>query len=49
MAPFKALYGRPCRSPSCCAELEDREIVGPEIVVEHGKGQTNPSETQRST
>ncbi|KAK9118997.1 hypothetical protein Scep_017090 [Stephania cephalantha] len=35
MAPFEALYGRPCRSPLCWAEPEDREIVGPEIVVDH--------------
>ncbi|KAK9095362.1 hypothetical protein Scep_026831 [Stephania cephalantha] len=37
MAPFEALYGRPCRSPSCWVELEDREIVEPEIVVDHTK------------
>ncbi|KAK9094990.1 hypothetical protein Scep_026459 [Stephania cephalantha] len=30
-----ALYGRPCRSPSCWAELEDQEIVGPEIIIDH--------------
>ena len=35
MAPFEALYGRPCRSPSCWAEPEDRATIGPEIVVDH--------------
>ncbi|KAK9098564.1 hypothetical protein Syun_025609 [Stephania yunnanensis] len=35
MAPFEALYGRPCRSPSCWTEPEDWETVGPEIVVDH--------------
>ncbi|KAK9098285.1 hypothetical protein Syun_025330 [Stephania yunnanensis] len=35
MAPFEALYGRPCRSPSCWAEPEDRNLLGPEIVVDH--------------
>ncbi|KAK9094115.1 hypothetical protein Scep_025584 [Stephania cephalantha] len=35
MAPFEALYGRPCRSPSCWVEPEDRETVGLEIVVDH--------------
>ncbi|KAK9156418.1 hypothetical protein Sjap_003898 [Stephania japonica] len=35
MAPFEALYGRPCRSPSCWAEPEDVTAIGPEIVVDH--------------
>ena len=32
MAPYEALYGRPCRSPVCWAE--DKELLGPEIVQE---------------
>jgi hypothetical protein len=34
MAPFEALYGRPCRSPVCWAEVGDKELLGPEIVQE---------------
>ncbi|GJW03455.1 putative reverse transcriptase domain-containing protein [Tanacetum coccineum] len=31
-APFKALYGRKCRSPVCCAEVGEVQLTGPEIV-----------------
>ena len=34
MAPFEALYGRPCRSPVCWAEVGDRSLLGPELVRE---------------
>ncbi|KAM5551108.1 hypothetical protein ABKV19_026106, partial [Rosa sericea] len=34
MAPYEALYGRPCRTPICWAEVGDREFLGPEIVQE---------------
>ncbi|KAL5838964.1 hypothetical protein ACOSQ4_011572 [Xanthoceras sorbifolium] len=34
MAPYEALYGRPCRSPSCWAELDERITIGPEIIEE---------------
>ena len=34
MAPFEALYGRPCRSPSCWLESTEMVIVGPEMVRE---------------
>jgi hypothetical protein len=34
MAPFEALYGRPCRSPVCWAEVGDQALLGPEIVRE---------------
>ncbi|GKC74408.1 putative reverse transcriptase domain-containing protein [Tanacetum coccineum] len=33
-APFKALYGRKCRSPICWAEVGDAQLIGPEIVHE---------------
>nr|GEU66406.1 putative reverse transcriptase domain-containing protein [Tanacetum cinerariifolium] len=33
-APFKALYGRKCRSPICWAEVGDRQLTGPEIIHE---------------
>ncbi|KAF5958330.1 hypothetical protein HYC85_005555 [Camellia sinensis] len=34
MAPFEALYGRPCRSPVCWAEVGDAPLLGPELVRE---------------
>ena len=34
MAPFEALYGRPCRSPLCWAEVGDDKLLGPEMVRE---------------
>ena len=32
MAPFEALYGQPCRSPVCWAEVGYAPILGPEFV-----------------
>ncbi|GJT57328.1 putative reverse transcriptase domain-containing protein [Tanacetum coccineum] len=32
--PFKALYGRKCRSPICWAEVREVHLTGPEIVQE---------------
>ena len=34
MAPFEALYGRPCKSPSCWLETTDRLILGPDMIRE---------------
>jgi len=34
MAPFEILYGRPCRTPLSWDRLEDRILVGPEIIQE---------------
>ena len=34
MAPYEALYGRPCRTPICWAELEDSILLGPDLVRE---------------
>ncbi|GJT20482.1 putative reverse transcriptase domain-containing protein [Tanacetum coccineum] len=34
VAPFKALYGRKCRSPVCWAEVGDVQLTGPEIIHE---------------
>nr|GEX61348.1 putative reverse transcriptase domain-containing protein [Tanacetum cinerariifolium] len=33
-APFKALYGRKCRSPICWAEVGDSQLTGSEIIHE---------------
>nr|GEW56243.1 putative reverse transcriptase domain-containing protein [Tanacetum cinerariifolium] len=32
--PFKALYGRKCRSPVCWAEVGDVQLTGPVIIHE---------------
>ena len=32
MTPFEALYGRPCRSPSCWVESTERLLLGPDMV-----------------
>ncbi|TYK11723.1 reverse transcriptase [Cucumis melo var. makuwa] len=32
MAPFEALYGKPCRTPVCWNEVGERKLVGPELV-----------------
>ena len=34
MAPFEALYGRKCRSPLCWYDIDDRRLLGPEIIVQ---------------
>ena len=34
MSPFKALYGRPCRSPTCWWESTDKLILGPDMIKE---------------
>nr|GEW67609.1 putative reverse transcriptase domain-containing protein [Tanacetum cinerariifolium] len=33
-APFKALYGRKCRSPVCWTEFVEAQILGPELIQE---------------
>ena len=32
MAPYEALYGRPCRSPLCWTEVGEKRLFGPQIV-----------------
>ena len=32
MAPYEALYGRPCRSPVCWTEVGERPITGLDLV-----------------
>ncbi|XP_052876241.1 uncharacterized protein LOC128282082 [Gossypium arboreum] len=36
MAPYKALYGRRCRTPTCWMELDERRVFGPELVANNG-------------
>ncbi|GKG02323.1 putative reverse transcriptase domain-containing protein, partial [Tanacetum coccineum] len=33
-APFKALYGRKCRSPVCGSEVGDAQLMRPEMIRE---------------
>ena len=37
MAPYKALYGRPCRTPLCWTGLEERVTMSPQIIVDTTK------------
>lgn len=32
MAPFKALYGRACRTLVCWNEVKERKLTGPELI-----------------
>ena len=32
MAPYEALYGRPCRSPLCWTEMGESSITGPDLI-----------------
>ena len=32
MAPYEALYGRPCRSPLCWTEEGESSITGPDLI-----------------
>ena len=34
MPPYKALYGRPCRTPLSWDRIEDRVSIGPQLVKE---------------
>jgi hypothetical protein len=34
MAPFKFLYGRPCKTPLSWDKLEDKVLIGPEMIQE---------------
>ena len=32
MAPYEALYWRPCRSPLCWTEVGESSITGPDMI-----------------
>ena len=34
MAPYKALYGRKCRTPLCWTKLSENKIIGPDLIQE---------------
>ena len=34
IAPFKALYGRKCRTPLCWSDLNEALILGPKMIQE---------------
>ena len=37
MAPYEALYGRPCRSPVCWTEVGESSITGPDLIRDTSK------------
>ena len=37
MAPYKALYRRPCRSSICWTEVEESSITGPDLIRDTSK------------
>ncbi|GKE87379.1 putative reverse transcriptase domain-containing protein, partial [Tanacetum coccineum] len=37
VAPYKALYGRKCRSPVCWAEVGEAQLTSPELIQETTK------------
>ena len=37
MAPYEALYGRPCRSPIYWTEVGDHSIIGPDLIRDTSK------------
>ena len=42
MAPYEALYGRPCRSPICWTEVGESSITDPDLIRDTlGKGEFN--------
>ncbi|XP_016704120.1 uncharacterized protein [Gossypium hirsutum] len=34
MAPYEVLYGCRCRCPTCWTELDERRVLGPELVFD---------------
>ena len=32
MAPYEALYGRPCRSPLCWTEVRESSLTSPDLI-----------------
>ena len=37
MAPYEALYGRPCRSPLCWTKVGESSITGPDLIRDTSK------------
>ena len=34
MTPYKALYGRKCRTLLCWTELSEKKVIGPDLIQE---------------
>ena len=34
MAPYEALFGRKCRTPLCWTELNEKKVIGPDLIKE---------------
>ena len=48
MARFEALYGRPCRSPLCWAEVRDNQLLGADMVRETNEKIQTVRETMKA-
>ncbi|GJR55248.1 putative reverse transcriptase domain-containing protein [Tanacetum coccineum] len=45
-APFKALYGRKCRSPVCWTEVGEAQILGPELIFKRTTENNHPKSSK---
>ena len=34
MTPYKALYGKKCKTPLCFTELSEKKVIGPDLIQE---------------
>jgi len=34
MAPYEALYGRKYRSPVCWDDIDERKLLGPDLILQ---------------
>ena len=48
MAPYKALYGRRCRTHMCWIELHEYKIIGPDLVKDTEKKSSDYSAEVKS-
>ena len=46
MAPYEALYGRPCRSPICWTEVGESFVTGPGLIRDTSCRAPNPGPTR---
>ena len=48
MAPYEALYGRRCKTPTCWTELDEHTIICPDLVKDTEKKSSNYSAEVKS-
>ena len=46
IAPYEALYGRRCRTPTCWIELDEHKIIGPDLVKDKRKSSDYSTEVK---